>query len=138
MSFSPARPWKPIASISSRAASRTSPPARRSSGGIFDYDAKKSRLIEVVRALEDPKVWDDPKKAQELGKERRVLEETLNTLESIDSGLSQSAEVNIIALAECLALQIIKATSNNVEATYRFMSVADHIKAIINDRAPLA
>jgi hypothetical protein len=60
------------------------------------------------------------------------------TIESIDTGLSRSAEVNIAALAECLALQIIKATSNNVEATYKFVSVAERINAIINDRAPLA
>jgi len=60
------------------------------------------------------------------------------TVESIDTGLSPSIDVNITALAECLALQIIKATSNNVEATYKFVSVAELIKAIINDRAPLA
>ena len=93
-------PWKPTASTSSRAASRTSPPARRSSGGIFDYDAKKSRLIEVVRALEDPRVWDDPKKAQELGKERRFLEETLSTIERIDAGLADSGELFSLARGE--------------------------------------
>jgi hypothetical protein len=60
------------------------------------------------------------------------------TIESIDTGLSPSVDVNITALAECLALQIIMATSNNVEAAYKFVSVAERIKAIINDRAPLA
>ena len=60
------------------------------------------------------------------------------TIESIDTGLSPSVDVNISALAECLALEIIKATSNNVEATYKFVSVAELIKAIINDKAPLA
>jgi peptide chain release factor 2 len=93
-------PWKPTASTSSRTASRTSPPARRSSGGIFDYDAKKSRLIEVARALEDPKVWDDAKKAQELGKERRSLEETIGTLETIDTSLRDSGELFALARSE--------------------------------------
>ena len=93
-------PWKPTASTSSRATSRTSPPERRSSGGIFDYDAKKSRLIEVVRALEDPRVWDDAKKAQDLGKERRALEETLSTIEKIDAGLSDSGELFSLARGE--------------------------------------
>jgi peptide chain release factor 2 len=73
---------------------------RASYGGIFDYDAKKSRLIEVVRALEDPKVWDDAKKAQELGKERRSLEETINTVERIDSGLKDSGELFALARGE--------------------------------------
>lgn len=39
-------------------------------GGIFDFDSKSQRLIEVNLQLEDPKVWDDPKQAQALGKEK--------------------------------------------------------------------
>ena len=35
-------------------------------GGIFDYDAKYERLRTVNASLEDPSVWNDPKKAQEL------------------------------------------------------------------------
>jgi peptide chain release factor 2 len=92
--------WKPTASTSSRTPSRTSPRARASCGGIFDYEAKKSRLIEVARALEDPKVWDDAKKAQELGKERRVLEEATATMERIDSALRDSGELFALARGE--------------------------------------
>jgi peptide chain release factor 2 len=40
-------------------------------GGIFDYDAKFERLRTVNASLEDPTVWNDPKKAQELGKEKK-------------------------------------------------------------------
>jgi peptide chain release factor 2 len=72
----------------------------RSSGGIFDYDTRKSRLIEVVRTLEDPKIWDDSKRAQELGKERRALEETVTTVEKIDSGLKDSSELFALARGE--------------------------------------
>jgi peptide chain release factor 2 len=57
-------------------------------------------LIEVVRALEDPKVWDDARKAQDLGKERRALEETLGTLENIDGGLKDSGELYALARGE--------------------------------------
>jgi peptide chain release factor 2 len=92
--------WKPTASTSSRTASRTSPRVRASCGGIFDYEAKKSRLIEVARALEDPKVWDDAKKAQELGKERRVLEEAIATMERIDASLRDSGELFALARGE--------------------------------------
>ena len=53
-----------------------------------------------MRALEDPKVWDDAKKAQELGKERRALEETIGTLESIDAGLRDSGELFSLARGE--------------------------------------
>jgi peptide chain release factor 2 len=73
---------------------------RKSCGGIFDYDAKKSRLVEVTRNLEDPKVWDDAKKAQDLGKERRALEDTVGNVEKIDAGLRDSAELFKLAKGE--------------------------------------
>jgi len=77
-----------------------SPHARRSCGGIFDYDAKKSRLIEVARTLEDPNIWSDAKRAQDLGKERRMLEEAVGTLEKIDAGLKDSSDLFALAKAE--------------------------------------
>ena len=61
--------------------------APRSCGGIFDYDTKRNRLDEVVRLAEDPAVWNDSKRAQELGKERKALEYTVNSLTSLASGL---------------------------------------------------
>ena len=78
----------------------TSLPARRSCGGIFDYDAKKSRLVEVVRTLEDPKIWDDAKRAQDLGRERRTLESTVDTVEKIESELKDSGELFSLAKGE--------------------------------------
>ena len=54
----------------------------------------------VTRVLEDPKVWDDSKKAQELGKERSALEDTTSTVEKIDSGIKDSAELFGMARAE--------------------------------------
>jgi peptide chain release factor 2 len=51
--------------------SKTCPPAQPTFGGIFDYDAKYERLRTVNASLEDPAVWNDPKKAQELGKEKK-------------------------------------------------------------------
>jgi peptide chain release factor 2 len=95
-----APPWKPTSSTPSRTPSPTSPPGRTSCGGIFDYEAKKQRLVEVVRSLEDPKVWDDAKRAQDLGKERRTLEEVVATLETIDAGLKDSGELFAMAREE--------------------------------------
>ena len=36
-------------------------------GGIFDYDTKQERLTEVCELAEDPAIWQDAKRAQELG-----------------------------------------------------------------------
>ena len=92
--------WKQTSSTSSRTPSQTSRPAPRSCGGIFDYDAKKSRLVEVSKTLEDPGIWSDAKRAQELGKERRALEETVANVEKIESGLSDSKELFALARGE--------------------------------------
>ncbi|MEO7743672.1 MAG: PCRF domain-containing protein, partial [Usitatibacter sp.] len=67
---------------------------------MFDYDAKKSRLVEVARALEDPAVWNDSKKAQDLGRERSTLESAVGTIEKIDANLKDSAELFGLARAE--------------------------------------
>jgi len=47
----------------------------------------------VRRALEDPKIWSDPAKAQELGKEKKALEGVVDTLTGLDRGLSDSDEL---------------------------------------------
>src|SRR5579863_3304439 len=63
------------------------------SGGIFEYDAKRERLQEVNRELENPKVWDKPERAQELGRERARLDEVVTTLDKLDQGLGDSQEL---------------------------------------------
>ena len=66
---------------------------RKSSGGIFDYDAKTERLRTVNASLEDPTVWNDPKRAQELGKEKKALEGVVVTITNMESELSDNAEL---------------------------------------------
>ena len=78
----------------------TSKPGRRIFGGIFDYDVKSDRLTEVVRELEDPKVWDNAKYAQELGRERRTLEAIVLTLQSVKQRLTDANELFAIAREE--------------------------------------
>ena len=62
-------------------------------GGIFDYDTKNERLIEVQRELEQPGVWDDPQRAQELGQERARLEDVVSLLDRMKSSLADNAEL---------------------------------------------
>jgi len=69
-------------------------------GGIFDFDVKSERLAAVARQLEDPGVWSDPKRAQELGKERKQLDQVVGTLTSLDRRLKDSAELFELARAE--------------------------------------
>ncbi len=69
-------------------------------GGIFDFETKSERLTEVERELEDPEVWNEPEKAQELGKERASLELIVETFNKLGSGLSDSEELLELALEE--------------------------------------
>ena len=73
--------------------SKTSRTARKSYGGIFDYDAKYERLRTVNASLEDPSVWNDPKKAQELGKEKKSLDSVVLTLQKLTTELADNAEL---------------------------------------------
>ena len=61
---------------------------------------KAVRLAEVERELEDPKIWDDPKRAQELGKEKKGLERIVHELNVLDAGLKDSAELFALARAD--------------------------------------
>ncbi|PZP59256.1 MAG: peptide chain release factor 2 [Azospira oryzae] len=66
----------------------------------LDYEAKKSRLEEVVRLSEDPAVWGDAKRAQTLGRERKALESVVLTLERIGRELKDTEELFALARAE--------------------------------------
>jgi peptide chain release factor 2 len=61
---------------------------------------KAVRLAEVARELEDPKIWDDPARAQELGKERKALEDVVHALTKLDANLADSAELFALARSE--------------------------------------
>jgi len=69
-------------------------------GGIFDFEAKQQRLAEVVKLSEDPAVWSDGKRAQELGRERKTLEALVLKMERLDHDLHDAAELFAMARAD--------------------------------------
>ncbi len=69
-------------------------------GGIFDFDDKQDRLTEVDRLIEDPNIWDDPQRAQELGKEKKSLEAVVGTLKNVGTGLRDAGELFAMAREE--------------------------------------
>jgi peptide chain release factor 2 len=98
--FSQDSPWKPNVRTSSPPDSPTTRSANRLSGGIFDYDAKAERLQVVNAELESPDVWNDPKHAQDLGREKKSLEDVVDTLSSLGSGLADAHELFELAVAD--------------------------------------
>lgn len=73
---------------------------RRLFGGIFDYDAKSERMHVVNAELEDPTVWNDPKRAQDLGREKKSIEDIVNTLTSLAQSIADSIELFELAAAD--------------------------------------
>lgn len=69
-------------------------------GGIFDYDQKKERLAEVERELAEPDVWNDPERAQNLGRERSSLENVVSTIENLEQGVQDCRDLIEFAVEE--------------------------------------
>jgi peptide chain release factor 2 len=69
-------------------------------GGIFDFDGKQERLAEVNQLAEDPSIWNDAEKAQNLGREKKSLEAVVLTLETVASGLKDAQELFDMAREE--------------------------------------
>lgn len=74
--------------------------AHRCSGGIFDYNNKKERLTEVELDLAEPTVWDDPDRAQQLGRERSSLEAVVQTIDNLEVGLADVTELLVMVVEE--------------------------------------
>lgn len=70
------------------------------SGGIFDFAVKKDRLTEVELELSEPSIWDDPDKAQALGRERASLEAVVATIEQLDAGCTDASDLLDLAVEE--------------------------------------
>ena len=69
-------------------------------GGIFDVDRKERRLEEVNREVENPALWDDPKRAQEISKEKKLLDDLVGTFKRLSAGIADAKELFEMALAE--------------------------------------
>ncbi len=97
-------------------------------GGRFDYDTKHDRLRVVRALLEQPDVWNNPKQAQELGRERARLDEELGALEKLDSRLTEADELlalareeNDLAVAESVEADLETAGKQIADIEFRRM-----------------
>ncbi|PHV11764.1 peptide chain release factor 2 [Chitinimonas sp. BJB300] len=66
----------------------------------LDYPGKKDRLEEVSRLSEDPSIWNDQKRAQEIGRERKALEDVVLVLDQLASGVADGRDLFDMAKAE--------------------------------------
>ena len=64
----------------------------------LDWDRALRRLDELNAKVEDPTLWDNPKAAEEVMRERRRLDAAISTVREIDA--DKSGTVELIELAE--------------------------------------
>ncbi len=62
-------------------------------GGIFDYATKKSTLASVNLELENPEVWNNQEKAQELNRQKKQLETIVNQIDILDGAIIDSSDL---------------------------------------------
>ncbi|AVC43320.1 peptide chain release factor 2 [Francisella tularensis subsp. novicida] len=80
---------------------------------MFDYDAKKEKLTEVLMELEDGSIWDNPEYAQNLGKQKVELENVVHNCEYISETLETLSELLELGEEdESLMQEIAKDTQN--------------------------
>jgi peptide chain release factor 2 len=65
---------------------------------FLDWDKANRRLAELNDKVEDPTLWDDPKGAQNVMRERRRLEEAIGATTKIETELKDTVE--LIEMAE--------------------------------------
>ena len=122
----------------------TSHNAGPSSGGIFDYDQKYDQLKAVARELEDPDVWNNAERAQELAKEKKSLENVVLTLDRVADGLKDADELFAMAreendddtlLAVAADLDGIEKEISGLEFRRMFNNPADPLNCFIDIQA---
>src|SRR6476469_9537328 len=67
---------------------------------FLDWDRALKRLEQLNGKVEDPTLWNDPKAAQEVMRERRRLAEAINATRKLESELTDTVELIEMAEAE--------------------------------------
>jgi len=67
---------------------------------FLDWDRALKRLDELNAKVEDSTLWDDPKAAQDVMRERRRLEEAIGATQKIETELKDTVELIEMAEAE--------------------------------------
>ena len=58
----------------------------------LNWDQALRRLDELNARVQDPKLWDNPKQAQAISREQKLLETAVNTVREISSEMEDAIE----------------------------------------------
>jgi peptide chain release factor 2 len=100
---------------------------------FLDWDRALRRLDELNARVEDQALWNDPKAAQDVMRERRRLDEAITATRAIESELSDTVELIEMAEAEGDTEMETEAVASLAELATR--AEADKIKALLAGEA---
>jgi peptide chain release factor 2 len=100
---------------------------------FLDWDRALRRLDELNARVEDQALWNDPKAAQEVMRERRRLDEAITATRAIESELSDTVELIEMAEAEGDAEMETEAVASLGQLAER--AEGDKIKALLAGEA---
>ncbi len=100
-------------------------------GGIFDFDKKSEKLEQVNQEMEDPSIWNDQKKAQEMGKEKKALEGVVHVLEKAKADLADARDLFDMAREEGDD-DTIEAVSGDLEGVQKIIEAMEFRRMFSN------
>jgi len=100
---------------------------------FLDWDRALRRLDELNARVEDQSLWNDPRAAQEVMRERRRLDEAIGATRAIESELAGTVELIELADAEGDAELADEGTASLAELSER--AQGDKVKALLAGEA---
>ncbi len=100
---------------------------------FLDWDRALKRLDELNGRVEDPALWDDPKAAQAVMRERRRLDEAIGATRTIEKELDDTVELMEMAEAEGDVSMVDDAVASLAELAER--SEKDKVAALLAGEA---
>jgi peptide chain release factor 2 len=100
---------------------------------FLDWDAALVRLDELNARVEDPALWNDPKAAQEVMRERRRLDEAISATRAIESEMAGTVE--LIDLADMEGDEDLASEGVASLAALAERADADKVKALLAGEA---
>ncbi len=99
----------------------------------LDWDRAIRRLDELNARVEDQSLWNDPKAAQDVMRERRRLDEAVTATRSIESELADTIE--LIGMAEAEGDTEMEAEAVDSLGTLAKRAETDKVKALLSGEA---
>lgn len=110
-----------------------SPVRSTGSGGIFDYDAARTRLAELSAESEDPALWNDPVHAQQVMRERTRLQSRLEKIDTLQQEVADTVE--LVELGELEGDESVIAEAESALTDMQKLAARAELEAFLSGEA---